>query len=79
VTEADPAAPPPQDRKRTVPQTITTKDGTFELHSEARALHWVAWLARTGDPRPERSVLLVGQTQEEAESNARLWAEKSLG
>jgi hypothetical protein len=59
-----------------VPETITTKNGTFEVRSEARALHWVAWLARTGDGKPEQSVLLVGRTQEEAESNARLWAEK---
>jgi hypothetical protein len=57
-----------------VPSTITTANGTFEIRSEAHGLHWVAWLARTSDGKPERSVLLVGQTQEEAEKNARLWA-----
>jgi hypothetical protein len=61
----------------TVPQTIATANGTFEIHSEARGLHWVAWISRAGEKKPERSVLLVGETQEEAERHARLWAERS--
>ena len=61
----------------TVPQTITTKSGTFEIRSQASGPHWVAWLARTSDGKPDRSVVLVGETQEEAEARARLWAEKS--
>jgi hypothetical protein len=60
----------------TVPEAITTPNGTFEIHSEAHGLHWVAWVARAGDKRPDRSVLLVGETQEEAERHARLWAER---
>ena len=60
-----------------MPQTIATKSGTFEIRSEAHGPHWVAWLTRTSDGKPEGSVLLVGETQEEAEANARLWAEKS--
>ena len=55
-------------------ETVTTKDGTFEIRSEAHGPHWVAWLARTSDSGPERSVVLVGQTQAEAEERARLWA-----
>ena len=57
-------------------ETVTTKHGTFEIHSEARGPHWVAWLARTADAGPEQSVLLVGQTRTEAEGRARKWAER---
>jgi hypothetical protein len=48
-----------------------------EIRSEARGSHWIAWVIRDGDPKPHRSVVLVGQTQEEAETNARLWAERT--
>jgi hypothetical protein len=54
--------------------SVTTRDGTFEIRSEAHGPHWVAWLARTPDGGPEQSVLLVGQTQAEAEARARMWA-----
>ena len=57
-------------------ESVTTKDGTFEIRSEAHGPHWVAWLARTADGGPEGSVVLVGQTQTEAEARARLWAER---
>ena len=57
-------------------ETVTTRQGTFEIRSEARGPHWVAWLARTANAAPERAVLLVGQTQAEAEARARLWAER---
>ena len=30
-------------------ETVTTKEGTFEIRSEAHGPHWVAWLARTAD------------------------------
>jgi hypothetical protein len=57
-------------------ETVTTKEGTFEIRSEAHGPHWVAWIARTGDGLPDRDVLLVGETQAEAEANARRWAER---
>lgn len=60
-----------------MPESITTKQGTFEIRSEARGPHWVAWITRAADGQPERSVLLVGQTQAEAETRARLWAERA--
>jgi hypothetical protein len=56
-------------------ETVTTKDGTFAIRSEAHGPHWVAWLARTAEGSPEYSVLLVGQTQAEAEARVREWAE----
>lgn len=47
---------------------------SFQLHSEQRGQHWVAWLTRGDDPHPVHSVLLVGQTREEAEARAREWS-----
>ena len=48
---------------------------TYEVKSEQRGGHWVAWVARTPDGKPDRSVLLVGRTREEAEQRARDWAD----
>jgi hypothetical protein len=53
--------------------------GNFEIHSEARGPHWVAWLTRGDDPKPVLSVLLVGQTREEAERRAREWTDQVGG
>jgi hypothetical protein len=44
------------------------------IQSEARGPHWVAWVADSSG-KPEGSVILVGQTREEAEERARAWAE----
>ena len=44
------------------------------IQSEARGPHWVAWVADSNG-KPEGSVILVGQTREEAEERARVWAE----
>ena len=57
-------------------EPVTTSQGTFEIRSEAHGPHWVAWLARTPEGSPENSILLVGQTQAEAEGRARQWAER---
>jgi hypothetical protein len=48
-----------------------------EIRSEARGSHWIAWVSRDGDLKPHRSVVLVGQTQDEALANARRWAENT--
>jgi hypothetical protein len=56
---------------------VTTKNGVLEIHSEAHGPHWIAWLTRSGATTPERSIVLVGETQEEAEARARHWAELS--
>ena len=44
------------------------------IRSEARGPHWVAWVSDTNG-KPEGSVVLVGETREEAEDRARKWAE----
>jgi hypothetical protein len=57
-------------------ETVTTKEGTFEIRSEAHGPHWVAWLTRGADGGADQAVLLVGQTKAEAEARAREWAER---
>ena len=55
--------------------TMSTMAG-FEVHTEARGLHWIGWVTRAGSDKPEQSIVLVAASQEEAESHARAWAEK---
>ena len=59
---------------RVMAETVTTSQGTFVIHSAARGPHWIAWIARSADATPERSVVLVAQTQDEAIEKARSWA-----
>jgi len=57
--------------------------GSYEIRSAARGPHWIAWIVRAGGEQPDRpgspdrAVVLVGETQEEAEARARLFAEQS--
>jgi hypothetical protein len=46
----------------------------YEVRSEPRGSHWIAWLTRTGAPTSDRSIVLVGETRETAEENARRFA-----
>ena len=48
----------------------------YAIHSAARAGHWVAWVTSTDETKPVGSVILPGQTQEEAEANAKIWLER---
>ncbi len=48
----------------------------YEIHSEARGPHWIAWISRDGSGKPDRNVVLIGATREEAEANARAWADR---
>lgn len=53
----------------------TDSTAPHEIHSEQRGPHWVAWVSdERGKPR--KSVVLVGQTREEAEARARHWSEE---
>lgn len=51
--------------------------GTFQIHSEARGPHWIAWISRDGGGKPDRSVVLVAASRAEAEDRARRWAEQT--
>ncbi len=48
----------------------------LEIKTESRGAHWIAWVTRGASEKPLDSVILVGQTRDEAESNARTWADK---
>ena len=50
--------------------------GVYQIHSEARGPHWIAWVSRDDSGQPERSVVLVAETREQAEERARRWAEQ---
>jgi hypothetical protein len=56
---------------------MTTTSGSYQVHSEARGPHWIAWISRDGSGTPERSVVLVAETREKAEERARAFAEKA--
>jgi hypothetical protein len=47
-----------------------------QVRSEARGPHWVAWIP-DANGKPEGSVVLVGETREEAEERARTWGEQN--
>jgi hypothetical protein len=51
--------------------------GSFQIHTEARGPHWIAWVSRDGIGKPDRSVILVARTREEAEARAQRRAESS--
>jgi hypothetical protein len=50
---------------------------TYQVHSEERGPHWIAWVSRDGSGKPDRSIVLVAATRAEAELRARAWAEQS--
>jgi hypothetical protein len=53
---------------------MTTTSGSYEVHAEARGPHWIAWISRGSDPKPDRSVILVAATEAEARAHAERWA-----
>ncbi|MCH7746862.1 MAG: hypothetical protein IH939_02070 [Acidobacteria bacterium] len=48
----------------------------FDIKTESRGAHWIAWVTRGASDKPLDSVILVGQTRDEAEAQARTWADK---
>ena len=56
---------------------MTETYGSYQIHSEARGPHWIAWITRGAGTEPDRSVVLIGETRAEAEANARTWAEQT--
>ena len=53
---------------------MAPNSGSSEVRSAARGPHWIAWVVRSGSDQPDRSIVLVGATQEEAEARAHAWA-----
>ena len=56
---------------------ILSAMNSYAIHSEARGPHWIAWVSRDGSGKPDRSIILIGASQAEAEANARRWAEQT--
>ena len=56
---------------------MSTAPGSYQIHTEARGPHWIAWVSRDGSGKPDRSVILVGENREKAEANAQRWAEQT--
>ena len=56
---------------------MTTTSGGYQIHTEARGPHWIAWITRGGDPKPDRSIVLVAATEADAHERARRWAEQN--
>ena len=56
---------------------MSASSGSYQIHCEARGPHWIAWISRDGSGKPDRSVVLVAETREKAEENARRWAEQT--
>ena len=55
---------------------MTTDRMDLGIKSESRGAHWIGWVTRGDGDKPLDSVILVGQTRDEAESKARIWADK---
>ena len=51
--------------------------GNYEIHSQMRGPHWIAWVSRDGGGKPDRGIVLVAETQAKAEERAKAWAEQS--
>ena len=51
---------------------------SYQVHTEARGPHWIAWISQDGSGKPHQSVILIARTQPEAEARAREWAERTL-
>ena len=56
---------------------MTNQAGPYQIHSEERGHHFVAWITRGGSAKPDKSILLVAASREEAEARARQWAEQT--
>jgi hypothetical protein len=50
---------------------------SYQVFSEPRGPHWIAWISHDGSGKPHQSVILIARTQEEAETRARAWGDRS--
>jgi hypothetical protein len=49
----------------------------YQVRSEARGPHWVAWITQNNEEKPHQSVILVARTRLEAEARAQAWADRA--
>ena len=71
---------PPRGAATTICDTIrpamTITRGDLSVRTESRGAHWISWVTRGATATPLDAVILVGQTQDEAEMQANAWADK---
>jgi hypothetical protein len=53
-----------------------TTTGAYQIHSEERGPHWISWVTRGDETKPDRSIVLIAASQAEAEDRARKWVER---
>jgi hypothetical protein len=64
--------------------SVTESSSSFEIRSEPRGPHWIAWIVRPGGDKPDRpdgpyrGIVLVGATKDDAEARARAFAQNPL-
>jgi hypothetical protein len=55
----------------------STRMPSYQVHTEARGAHWIAWITADSSGKPHESVILVARTQEEAAARIRDWAARA--
>jgi hypothetical protein len=60
--------------KETFVEKSNSASSPFDVKTERRGGHWIAWLTRPNDPKPVLSVNIVGENEEEARTRATEWA-----
>ena len=53
---------------------MSLADVPYQIHSQPSGGHWIAWLTAVNEKTPAGAGIVVGQTQQEAESHAQDWA-----
>jgi hypothetical protein len=65
------------DKSANLGAKMTTSTSAYQIHSEPRGPHWIAWITRGSATTPERGIVLIAANQKDAEQNARRWAEQT--
>jgi len=48
----------------------------YQIHAQSRGPHWIAWVTRGAESKPDRSIVIVAASEKEALDRARRWAEQ---
>jgi hypothetical protein len=68
---------PPRDFRAILLSSLSmATTGSYQIHTQERGPHWISWVTRSGETKPDNAVVLVAASEAEAEERARLWAEK---
>ena len=56
---------------------MATETSAYDVHVERRGAHWISWITRGGATTPDRSVVLIAASEDEARQRAHEWARLS--